>query len=124
MGVLVLAAVTGGLVISVSVLGWLRRRPEGDPPRRELERSLAALARRGLVPEAGETLRGFSARLEQIEPELGALLRAVAEPYQLWRYGTGARPAREARLLSASLRRQRLGLERALRRQPRRRPTS
>jgi hypothetical protein len=47
----------------------------------------------------------------------------VAEPYQLWRYGKGARPAREARLLSASLRRHRRGLERALRRQPRRRPT-
>lgn len=123
-GVLVLAAVTAGLGISVSVLSWLRRRPEGDPPRRELERALAALARRGVVPEAGETLRGFSTRLEQSEPELGALLRGVAEPYQLWRYGTGARPPREARVLSASLRRQRRGLERALRRQPRRRPTS
>ena len=123
-GVLVLAAVSGGLGISVSVLGWLRRRPEGDPPRRELERALAALARRGVIPEAGETLGGFSARLEQSEPELGALLRAVAEPYQLWRYGKGARPAREARLLSASLRRHRRGLERALRRQPRRRPTA
>jgi hypothetical protein len=116
--------VTGGLGISVSVLGWLRKRPEGDPPRRELERALAALARRGLLPEAGETLRGFSSRLEQSEPELGSLLRSVAEPYQLWRYGPGGRSAREARLLSASLRRQRRGLERALRRQPRRRPTS
>jgi hypothetical protein len=123
-GVLVLAAVSGGLGISVSVLSWLRRRPEGDPPRRELERALAALARRGVVPEAGETLGGFSARLEQSEPELGALLRAVAEPYQLWRYGKGARPAREAQLLSANLRRHRRGLERALRRQPRRRPTA
>ena len=122
-GVLVLAAVTGGLGISVSVLGWLRKRPEGDPPRRELERALAALARRGVVPEAGETLRGFGARLEQSEPELGALLRVVAEPYELWRYGKGARPAREARVLSASLRRHRRELERALRRQPRRRPT-
>jgi transglutaminase-like putative cysteine protease len=123
-GVLVLAAVTGGLGISVSVLGWLRKRPEGDPPRRELERALAALARRGVVPEAGETLRGFSARLEQNEPELGALLRAVAEPYELWRYGTGARPPREARRLSASLRGHRRGLEKALRRQPQRRPTA
>jgi hypothetical protein len=122
--VLVLAAVTGGLGISVSVLGWLRKRPEGDPPRRELERALAALARRGVVPEAGETLRGFSARLEQNEPELGALLRAVAEPYELWRYGTGARPPREARRLSASLRGHRRGLEKALRRQPQRRPTA
>ncbi len=123
-GVLVLAAVSGGLGISVSVLGWLRRRPEGDPPRRELERALAALARRGVIPEAGETLGGFSARLEQSEPELGALLRAVVDPYQLWRYGTGARPPRQARVLSARLRRQRRGLERALRRQPRRRPTT
>jgi transglutaminase-like putative cysteine protease len=123
-GVLVLAAVTGGLGISVSVQAWLRRRPGGDPPRRELERALAALARRGLVPEAGETLRSFSARLGHSEPELGALLRALAEPYQLWRYGTGGRSAREARLLSASLRRHRRGLERALRRQPQRRPTS
>jgi len=77
-----------------------------------------------VVPEAGETLRGFSARLEQNEPELGALLRAVAEPYELWRYGTGARPPREARRLSTSLRGHRLGLEKALRRQPQRRPTS
>jgi hypothetical protein len=76
-----------------------------------------------VIPEAGETLGGFSARLEQSEPELGALLRAVAEPYQLWRYGKGARPAREALLLSASLRRHRRELERALRRQPQRRPT-
>jgi len=52
-----------------------------------------------------------------------ALLRAVAEPYQLWRYGKGTRPAREARLLSASLRRHRRELERALWRQPQRRPT-
>ena len=123
-GVLVLAAVSGGLGISVSVLGWLRKRPEGDPPRRELERALAALARRGLVPEGGESLRGFSARLGHSEPELGALMRALAEPYQLWRYGTGGRSAREARLLSASLRRHRRGLERALRRQPGRRPTA
>jgi hypothetical protein len=53
-----------------------------------------------------------------------ALLRAVAEPYQLWCYGKGARPSREARVLSASLRRHRRELERALRRQPQRRPTS
>jgi len=123
-GVLVLVAVAMGLGLSVTVLRWLRQRPEGDRPRRELERALAALARWGLVPQAGETLGGFSARLEQHEPELGALLRAMADPYQLWRYGPGARPAREARRLGASLRRDRRGLERALRRQPRRRPTA
>lgn len=122
-GVLVLAAVSVGLGISVSVLGWLRKRPVGDPPRLELERTLAALARRGMVPEAGETLERFSARLEEREPELGALLRAIVAPYQLWRYGPGARPARQARRLGASLRRQRVALERGLRRQPRRRPT-
>ena len=123
-GVLVLTAVTVGLGVSVTVLGWLRHRPVGDPPRRELERALAALARRGWVPEAGETLGRFSNRLEQSEPEIGALLRAMAEPYQLWRYGPGARPLREARVLSASLRGHRRGLEEALRRQPQRRPTA
>ena len=123
-GLLVLTAVTVGLGVSVTVLGWLRKRPEGDPPGLELERALAALARQGLVPEAGETLRGFSARLERSEPKLGSLLQAMAEPYQLWRYGAGVRPPQEARRLSASLRRHRLGLERALRRRLQRRPTA
>jgi len=123
-GMVVLAAVSVGLGVSVGVLGWLRRRPKGDPPRRELERALVALARRGLVPEAGETLGGFRARLEQSEPELGALLRALADPYQLWRYGAGARPPREARQLGTSLRRHRRRLERVLRRRLQRRPTA
>jgi transglutaminase-like putative cysteine protease len=122
-GVLVLTAVTVGLGVSVTVLGWLRHRPMGDLPRRELERALAVLARRGWVPEAGETLGRFSTRLEQSEPEIGVLVRALAEPYQLWRYGPGARPPRQARVLSASLRRHRRRLEKALRRQPQRRPT-
>jgi hypothetical protein len=76
------------------------------------------------VPEAGETLGGFNARLEQSEPELGALLRALADPYQLWRYGAGARPLREARQLGTSLRRHRRRLERVLRRRLQRRPTA
>ena len=123
-GGLVLAAVTVALGGSVSVVGWLRKQPAGDPPRRQLERALAALAQQGLVPEAGETLRSFSARLEHSEPELGALLRTLAEPYELWRYGPGSRSALEARRLSASLGRHRRRLERALRRRLQRRPTA
>jgi hypothetical protein len=123
-GGLVLAAVTVALGGSVSVVGWLRRQPAGDPPRRQLERALAALAQQGLVPEAGETLRSFSARLEHSEPELGALLRTLAEPYELWRYGPGSRSAQEARRLSASLGHHRRRLERALRRRLQRRPTA
>ena len=123
-GAVVLAAVGASLGGSVTVLGWLRNRPEGDAPRRELERALAALARDGLVPEAGETLADFSARLGRSEPALAALLEAMAEPYQQWRYGPGPRPAEEARRLGARLHRQRGALERELRRQPPRRPTT
>jgi len=97
-----------------------------DEINRASPRTLSALDQGGTSPLPESQLDRFLMHLSLGFPRREAeraLLRAMAEPYQLWRYGKGARPAREARLLSASLRRHRRGLE-ALRRQPRRRPTS
>jgi hypothetical protein len=116
-GALVMSAVGLGLASAVGVLGWLRRQPGGDPPRREIEHCLAALARHGLVPEEGDTLPRFGARLSASHPGLAQRLEAVITPYQRWRYGPGARRPQEARRLAGQLRRQRRELERALRRQ-------
>lgn len=124
-GVLVMAAVALALASAVAAMGWLRQRPDGDPPRRELEQCLAALARQGLVPEAGETLPRFSARLATSNPALASRLEAVITPYQRWRYGSGPREARAAQRLASQLRLERRELEQLLQRQvhiARRRP--
>jgi len=97
-----------------------------DEINRASPRTQSALDQGGTSPLPESQLDRFLMRLSLGFPGRQAeraLLRAVAEPYQLWRYGKGARPAREALLLSASLRRHRRELERALRRQPQRRPT-
>jgi len=119
-GILVISAVGLGLAGAVGVLGWLRRRPGGDPPRREIERCLAALARRGFVPEAGDTLPRFTARLATSHPSLATRLEALITPYQHWRYGPGPRRPQEARNLAGQLRLQRRELERTLRREAQR----
>lgn len=122
-GALVVGAMALGLGGGLAGLGWLRRRPGGDRPRQELERTLRSLARHGLVPRAGETLPRFAARIGSNDPALATAISAVVEPYQRWRYGTEPpRPRRAEGLVAASLRGQRRRLELLLRRQPPRRP--
>ena len=122
-GALVVGAMALGLGGGLAGLGWLRRRPGGDRPRQELERTLRSLARHGLVPQAGETLPRFAARIGSSDPALATAISAVVEPYQRWRYGAEpARPRRAEGLVAAGLRGQRRRLELLLRRQPPRRP--
>jgi transglutaminase-like putative cysteine protease len=121
-GVLVVGAVALGLGGGLAGLNWVRHRPRGDGPRRELERSLRSLARHGLEPDRGETLRQWCGRLEMQDPALANALRAFAEPYERWRHGAGARDRRSARQQAAALRIQRRRLEQLLRRQPARQP--
>jgi hypothetical protein len=122
-GALVVGAMALGLGGGLAGLGWLRRRPGGDRPRQELERTLRSLARHGLVPQAGETLPRFAARIGSSDPALATAISAVVEPYQRWRYGAEpSQPRRAEGLVAASLRGQRRRLEVLLRRQPPRRP--
>jgi transglutaminase-like putative cysteine protease len=78
LGLLLLAAVGATLGGGLALLGWLRRRGEGDPLRRELERCLLAFARQGWVPAPGETLPRLAVRLRErwpaLEPELGTFV--------------------------------------------------
>ncbi|MCS5697721.1 DUF3488 and transglutaminase-like domain-containing protein [Cyanobium sp. FGCU-52] len=106
-GALVLALVALGLAAGLSLLGWLGRRGGSDPLRRELERSLALLARQGLAPAPGETLPRFLARVQGQRPALAEDLAALAEAYGTARFapprsGSNAADLRE-------LRRRRLG---------------
>jgi transglutaminase-like putative cysteine protease len=117
-GVVTLATVAAGLGGSLVVLGRLGRRPEGDAPRRELERSLALLARHGLVPEPGDTLPRFLRRAGRRHPPLAADLEGLLEPYQHWRFGPGPRPRGQGRRLAGELRRRRRRLQRLLRLAP------
>jgi transglutaminase-like putative cysteine protease len=121
-GVLVVGAVALGLAGGLAGLNGLRRRSGGDGPRRELERTLRSLARHGLEPGPGETLRQWGGRLEERDPALAAALRAFGEPYERWRHGPGARDRRSARQQAAALRIQRRRLEQLLRRQATRQP--
>jgi transglutaminase-like putative cysteine protease len=78
LGLLLLAAVGTTLAGGLALQGWLRRRGQGDPLRRELERCLLAFARQGWVPAPGETLPRLAARLRErwpaLEPELGTFV--------------------------------------------------
>jgi transglutaminase-like putative cysteine protease len=87
LGALVLVGLGAGLGVGVALLGWLQRRTGGgDAWRRELDRSLTLFASRGLVPEAGETLPHFAARVERRWPELGEDLTAFVSLYQRRRF--------------------------------------
>ena len=107
LGVVVLLAVAISLAASLGGLGWLGRRRRGDPLRLELERTLRAFARQGMVPEAGETLAGFAQRLGQRWPALSGPLEAFVAHYQRQRFADaqGQRGRRQAHRLGRALRR-------------------
>ncbi len=107
LGVVVLLAVAISLAASLGGLGWLGRRRRGDPLRLELERTLRAFARQGMVPEAGETLAGFAQRLGQRWPALSGPLEAFVAHYQRQRFADaqGQKGRRQARRLGRALRR-------------------
>ena len=119
-GLLILGLVALGLAAGLGWLAWLGRRRGADPLRRELERSLAMLARHGITPLPGETLPRLLARAGQRWPELAAELAALAADYQRARFGRGAGPGQGPGAFAAAatarrqLRRRRQGLERRL----------
>ena len=103
LGLLVLGAMAAALILGLALLGWLRRRGDGDPLRRELDRCLLVFARRGWLPQPGETLPQLAARLRQrwpqLEPELGLFVTC----YETQRFGPargrgGVRELRRRRL--------------------------
>jgi len=112
LGVVLLVAIGLALVGSLALLRLLQGRGQGDPARRQLERLLGLLARRGLVPEAGETLHAFLARVERRLPSLAPQLQDFLDLYLQGRFAPAA-PAGVARL-----RRLRRLLGRRLRRLP------
>ena len=123
-GLLVLAAVSVGLVGGLAGLRWLGRGADtpADRPRQELDRALRQLAREGLEPVGGETPERFCRRLAATDPELGAALQALVEPYQGWRFGRGRHDRQTERELVGRMRRQRRRLRTLGRRQRRSRP--
>jgi transglutaminase-like putative cysteine protease len=113
LGPLVLVAVAASLGLALAILARLQRRSAGrDGWRRELERSLALFARGGLVPEAGETLPRFAARVAERWPDLAGDLAAFVSLYQRHRYAP-QHPGGQSR---RELRRRRRRLARLLRR--------
>jgi transglutaminase-like putative cysteine protease len=134
-GLVVLGALALGLAGGLGGLRWLGglaalAPASGGAPRRELERSLALLARHGLEPRPGETLPRFSERLAEADPALAAAVAGLVGPYQRWRYGpgpaapTGAAPGcergAEPRAMRVAQRRAERRLLAELRRQRRR----
>lgn len=102
LGVVLLGAVALTLAGGLALLNWLRRRGEGDPQRRELDRCLLAFARQGWVPRPGETLPQLAARLRQswpqLEPELGNFVdRYEAHRFAQERMRPGGRDLRRSR---------------------------
>jgi transglutaminase-like putative cysteine protease len=87
LGVLLLGAMALTLAGGLALLTWLRRRGEGDPQRRELDRCLLAFARQGWMPQAGETLPRLAARLRQRWPDLDPELEHFVLRYEAQRFG-------------------------------------
>lgn len=115
LGAMLLLAVSVALAGSLALLRWLQGRSQADPGRRQLERLLQLLARRGLEPEPGETLSRFAARVERRWPPLAPELQAFVALYQQQRFAppSAAGPQRAG---LAQLRRSRRALARRLRR--------
>ena len=108
-GALVLALLVVGLAAGLGLLGWLGRRGGSDPLRRELERSLALLARQDLAPAPGETLPRFLARVQGQWPALTADLVALAEAYDAARFAPPRSGGAAAELRELRRCRRRLG---------------
>jgi protein-glutamine gamma-glutamyltransferase len=114
-GALLVGAVALTLALGVAAYGWLRRRGEGDRLQQELNQLLRSCARRGLVPQPGETVSQFGRRLRQARPLLGPELEDFVGLLQQLRYG---RPGDSQRQLMARLRRCGQSLRQQLRRSP------
>jgi transglutaminase-like putative cysteine protease len=116
LGVLVLGGLSAALAGGLALLQLLERyRLQADPWRRELDRCLALLARHGLVPEPGETLTRFAARVGRRRPELAEQLAALVALYQRQRFGPNPIGAAAAQ---SELRRARRRMGRRLQRLP------
>lgn len=114
LGAVLLLALAVALAGSLALLQLLQRRAQVDPARRQLERLLPLLARRGLVPEPGESLSAFAARVEERLPPLAPELQAFVALYLQGRFA----PRGERGLRSGGLRqlgRHRRALARRLR---------
>jgi transglutaminase-like putative cysteine protease len=110
-GALILVLVAVGLAAGLGLLAWLGRRGGGDPLRRELERSLALLARHGLAPTPGETLPRFLARVQRQWPALAADLNGLADTYGAARFAPPRSGGPAAGLRELRRRRRRLASE-------------
>lgn len=112
LGAVLLLAIAVALAGSLALLQWLQGRSQMDGGRRQLQRLLQLLARRGLVPEPGETLSRFAGRVEQRLPQLAPELQAFVALYQRQRFAPA--PAGGVSLVR-QLRRHRRALGRRLR---------
>lgn len=115
LGAVLLLAVSVTLAGALALLRWLQGRDQVDPGRRQLERLLQLLARRGLEPEPGETLSGFAARVERRWPPLAPELQAFVALYLQQRFAPPS-AAGPQRADLRRLRRRRRALGRRLRR--------
>ena len=111
LGAVVLLALALTLAAGLSLLRLLQGHPSADPERRQLERLLRLLGRRGLTPHPGETLPRFAARVEARWPALAPELHRFVALYQQQRFAP-AGPGRRSLGLS------RRALGRRLRRLP------
>jgi transglutaminase-like putative cysteine protease len=93
-------------VVTVALLAWMRR--SGATARRRqampsfYRGALRALARRGLVPTAGETAREFAARVAGALPAGAAPFAALTTAYERLRFGATPPSEEEARRIRRS----------------------
>lgn len=97
-GLLALAAMAMALL--AGLLPLLRTPPAGDAARRQLERLLKLLQRRGHRLEAGESLASYCQRVGKHEPALAAPLAELQQRYEAWRFGPPLNPAAQRQLLA------------------------
>ncbi|MEB3264627.1 MAG: DUF3488 and transglutaminase-like domain-containing protein [Synechococcus sp.] len=123
LGVLILVGLGLGLSLGLVLLQWSQRQqnrgPRSDRARRELERCLRALRRRGLEPAPGEDLERFSRRAGAADPDLAAELQELQTIYLQLRFAGGESEKGGRRTSERQLRECRRRLERRCLRQPR-----
>ena len=105
-GLWALAAMAVALAAALlPLLGLLQRQRGGpDQARRQLERLLRQLERRGYRLEPGESLRHYCLRIAAREPLLADALLALESVYAQWRFSPGVLTARQRREQLAALR--------------------